>query len=91
MNQLKRDWRGFKESEGFVTGGGQKGAKKLKVAEKETFNTRSRTKKLKGMEKESAHPRSLKNVAIDYRLQSQSTKQDLVTPGTGLDTGYLVR
>ena len=79
LKQLKRDWRGFKESEGFVTGGGLKGAKKLKVAEKETFNTRRRAKKLTGEEKE----------AIEDQLCSQSSKQNLGTSGTGLDNEYL--
>merc|ERR1719430_756558 len=51
LKQLKRDWQRLKENEGFVTGGGQKRAKKLKVVEKETFNTRSRAKGLKGKKK----------------------------------------
>ena len=87
LKQLKRDWRGFKESEGFAIGGGQKGAKKLKGMEKETFNTRSRAKKSTGEEKEATHHRRVKNVSVeDHR---QCSEQNLGTSGTGLDNGYL--
>ena len=104
LKQLKRDWRGFKESEGFLTGGGQKGAKKLKVVEKETFNTRSRAKKLKGVEKETFNTRSrakkltdVEKKAAHHRSvknvsvedQRQCSEQNLGTSGTGLDNGYL--
>ena len=41
LRQLKRDRRGFKESEGFAMFEKRKGAKKLKVLEKEGVNTRS--------------------------------------------------
>ena len=87
--QLKRDWRGFKQSEGFVAGGSLKGAKKLRVVEKESFNTRRRAKELKAVGKEVAQPRSVKNVAVKDPLPGQRTKQDLGTRGTGLDNGYL--
>ena len=42
LRKLKRDWQGFKESEGFATRGSRKEAKKLKVLEKETSHTRSK-------------------------------------------------
>ena len=91
LKQLKRDWRGFKESEGFLTGGGQKGAKKLKVVKKETFNSRSRAKKLTGVEKDAAaaHLRSVENVSI--RDQRQSSNRKTRTSGIGLDNVYLAR
>ena len=38
LRKLKRDWEGFKEGEGFVTGGRRKKAKKLKIVEKEALN-----------------------------------------------------
>ena len=87
LKQLKRDWQGLKENEGFVTGGGQKRAKKLKVVEKEIFNTRSRAKGMKGKEKESAHLRSVENVGIDDQLLGRCSNRDLGTSGSGLDNG----
>ena len=91
LKKLKRNRRGFKESEGFVTGGGQKGAKKLKVVKKETFNSRSRAKKLTGVEKDAAaaHLRSVENVSI--RDQRQSSNRKTRTSGIGLDNVYLTR
>ena len=86
--QLKIDWRGFKESEGIVTGRGLKGAKKMKVVEKGTFNTRTRAKKSTGVEKEAAHPRSVEDVGICDQLRGQGSKQDLGTLGKGLDNEY---
>ena len=83
LKQLKRDWQGLKENEGFVTGGGQKRAKKLKVVEKEIFNTRSKAKRMKGKEKEAAHLRSVENVGTHDQLRDR----DLATSGTGLDNG----
>ena len=40
LRKLKGDWDGFKEGEGFLTGGRRKGAKKLKIVEKEVLNLR---------------------------------------------------
>ena len=88
LKQLKRDWRGLKESEGIVTGRGQKRAKKMKVVEKGTFNTRSRAKKSTGVEKGAAHLRSAENVGTGDQLRDQGSKQDQGTPGTGLDNEY---
>ena len=87
--QLKRDWRGFKQSEGFVAGGSLKGAKKLRVVEKESFNTRRRAKELKAVGKEADQPRSVKNVAVRDPLHGRRTKQALGTPGTGLDNRHV--
>ena len=85
LKQLKRDWQGLKENEGFVTGGGQKRAKKLKVVEKEIFNTRSKAKGMKGKEKEAAHLRSVENVGSHHQLLGLYSNQDLGISGTGLD------
>ena len=90
LKNLKRDWWGFKESEGFQTGGSEKGAKKLRVVEKEAFNGR-RAKELKVVRKEAAraHPRSVKDLAVKDQLRGQRSKQDLGIPGTGLDNRFL--
>ena len=87
--QLKRDWRGFKQSEGIVAGGSLKGTKKMRVEEKEAFNTRRRAKELKAAGKEADQPRSVENVAVKDPLRGRRTKQDLGTRGTGLDSRYL--
>ena len=87
LKQLKKDWQGLKESEGFVTGGYQKRAKKLKVVEKETFNTRRRAKGLESKEKEAAHLRSVENEGSDHQLLGLYSNQDLGISGTGLDNG----
>ena len=42
LRKLKRDWDEFKEDEGILTGGRRKGARKLKVVEKEALNLGSK-------------------------------------------------
>ena len=37
LKQLKRDWQGYKKGKGFVTGGKQNGAKKVKVVGEEAL------------------------------------------------------
>ena len=68
-----------------MAGGSLKGAKKLKVEEKEAFNTRRSAKELKVLGKEAAQPRSVENVAVQGLLRGRRTKPVLGTPGTGLD------
>jgi len=89
--QLKRDWRGFKQSEGFVAGGSLKGAKKLRVVEQEAFNTRRRAKELKAVGKEADQPESVENVAVNDPLRSRRTKQDLGTRGKDEEVGQGAR
>ena len=87
LKQLKRDWRGFKESEGFVADESEKGAKKLRVVEKEALNTRRRAKELEVLRREAAHPRSVEDLAVEGQLHGQRNNQDLGSSGTGLDNG----
>merc|ERR1719341_3033670 len=37
LRQLKRNWQGYKKGEGFVTGGKQNGAKRVKVVGEEAL------------------------------------------------------
>jgi len=64
LKQLKRDWKGYKESEGLADGRSQRPAKKLKVVEKLAVNPRSE------------YP--VGNVAIEDGQSDKTTQQDLV-------------
>ena len=72
LRQLKRDWQGYKESEGLAAGGSRKPAKKLKVVKKQAVHLRSEN--------------PVGNVAIEDGQSDKTTQQDMVgISGTGLD------